>query len=232
MGGLPRGVRCWGRCGLAVGIAVVHVLVYGVAATAVEDSPATDGDLANDVVVLEPSEVALIDSGEPEPAQDVESPSGMFGDEAPSEPTRVEELVELRDASTEAWLNDDGSVSMTSYLAPQFFQRDGSTEWERIDTTLVADVGSESRRVRSRANSWETSFGATSSPEGMQRISLGEHMVTFSPVDAVAVTPVADGSMVTYEGLWPETDAVYTVSSIGVDEKLILYSAAAPSTFG
>ncbi len=43
--------------------------------------------------------------------------------------------------------------------------------------------------------------------------------------------PVAEGTTVAYGGLWRSTDAVYQVSAVGVDERLVLHGPDAPTVF-
>jgi hypothetical protein len=174
----------------------------------------------------------------PEPVRVVPvAPEGRFGESDRAvdqglgiEPVRVRELVDARTASSDSWVNDDGSLSVRSFAVPRYYQAEGESAWVDIDTTMVADESAKGR-MRSKANRWSTSFGASGSPEGMQRLDLGKSKIMFSPIDARDVQPLTAASTVTYAGLWPETDAVYVVSAVGVDERLVLRSAGAPSVF-
>jgi RHS repeat-associated protein len=150
--------------------------------------------------------------------------------EAREEPVRVEELVESRSATSDAWLMSDGSLSVESYAVPRYFRSDRSTGWERIDTTLVPDDGADGR-VRSRANSWVASFGASNAADGMQQVVIGGTTISFSPIGASEAKPEAKGSTATYRELWKGTDVVYDVSAEGVDERIVLLSADVPSLF-
>lgn len=102
--------------------------------------------------------VPLLRSPAPE-RESVVAPEGVFagGAGGPLEEAgvavRVEELVEARSAASDAWLMSDGSLQVESYAVPRYFQSDRSSEWLKIDTTLVPDVESEGR-FRSNANDW------------------------------------------------------------------------------
>lgn len=179
----------------------------------------------------ERKEVALIESPEPE-SSTPSTPKGRFG---PSEPPlkgkRVSEETEKRTATSDEWLNDDGTRSITAYAVPHYFQPRGSSDWKPIETELVADKDRPGR-VRSKANRWSVSFGTAGDSEGMQQIELDEGTIGFSPIDADAmVEPITKDSTVTYPGLWPSTDAVYAVSSVGTDERLVLKAPEAPTSF-
>jgi RHS repeat-associated protein len=158
-------------------------------------------------------------------------PEGRFStDDSMVKSVPVEELVSERTAMTDSWLDADGTRSVTSYFLPHYFQASDSAGLLPIDTTLVPDEKVPGR-VRSKANSWSTSFGASTAAEGMQRFDLGKSPISISAVAASEVKPEVSGSSVSYAGLWNATDAVYVVSPIGVDERLVLHSAAAPTRF-
>jgi hypothetical protein len=163
---------------------------------------------------------------------DAEVPSGGFGAEELAAPEPVAPLPELQQADTEAWRNDDGSVTVTTYALPRFFRTaESEGDWERIDTSLVPDTDYPGR-FRSAANEWEVSFGPTGSELGFQRFELeGGISVVVEPVGALASTPTVDGSSVRFTEVWPTTDVEYLVSAVGVDERIVLRSAQGPASF-
>ncbi len=235
MRGGVRGGRVWLRClcVVAVGLPVVMAPTSPTSFARSDDEVPGEREISDSQSESEPlpspDDVAVLESPPPVDVEPV-VPDGRFGGPEPvREPVRVEELVDARTGSSDSWLNDDGSLTVTTYALPRYFQPVGSSEWVAIDTSVVPD--NVEGRVRSKANEWSASFGGSTTPEGMQVFSLGTHTIAFSPVGALEVKPVAKESSVTYERLWPETDAVYTVSAIGVDEQLVLHTAAAPTRF-
>jgi RHS repeat-associated protein len=155
-------------------------------------------------------------------------PEGRFEVGAPVEAKRIDEMLSERSASSETWRYDDGSIVVSTYAVPKFFQPKGETGFVEIDSNLVIDGD----RLRSSANRWEVSFGASGAKEPMQQFVLDSGIIGFDPVGAdFGVTPVADGTTVVYRGLWRATDAVYQVSAVGVDERLVLHGPDAPTTF-
>lgn len=202
---------------------------------------------------VEPSRVAPLSSPPPVPLlPDV--PDGVF-EGAASDVAPVEELVDARTALSDTWVNSDGSLTVRSYALPRYFKGDGDVGFIPIDSSLVSaadvndrtprDVSGSSpvdeepsgavddggERFESAANSWTVSFGESTSLAGMQVFELGEGSISLTPVDANESKPVVEGSSVTYSSLWTEVDAVYLVSSVGVDERLVVRSAAAPTLF-
>lgn len=214
-----RGRRACRRTGAAVVMAVVAGLLPAGPEPAIAATPPASVD------------VALIESPAPERAEP-SIPEGRFGSsDGTADRTRVRELVDGRSATSDVWEHSDGTLSVRNFVVPRYFQPEGSSEWQRIDTKLVPDEGRDGR-VRSKANRWSVSFGPSDAAEGMLVFDLEGHAVSFRPLDAVrSVAPVADDSTVTYEGLWPATDAVYEVSATGTDERLVLQSADAPNRF-
>lgn len=187
--------------------------------------------LAQEEPVEEPErhEVALIESPPLEVVEPV-VPEGRFGPE-PEVPEAVTELVEARSARGEVWVNEDGSRTARSFVVPRYFQAEGSSEWLPIDSTLVVD---EARPgwVRSAANDWAVWFGPSGAAEGMQQVEFDGAVISFVPVGGdPGVVPVTEGSTATYVGLWPGVDVEYVVSGLGVEERIVLGSAEAASSF-
>ncbi len=178
------------------------------------------------------TDVALIASPETERAAPL-APVGRFGpsDSDRSRVTKVAESVEKRSATSDEWLNSDGTRSITTYALPRYYQAAGSEAWSPIDTVLVAD---ETRTgwVHSNANRWTASFAAAGPEVGTQRVEVDGYAISFAPIGAnEQATRATDGSAVTYDDLWRETDAVYLVKPTGTDERLVLKSADAPTSF-
>ncbi|CAN5548664.1 hypothetical protein BH20ACT2_BH20ACT2_02210 [soil metagenome] len=142
-------------------VLVVLAMVVGAMATAM---PAEAQERGPDRgVAATPEEVEVIESPpsqRPAPA----APVGRFGPPGPTrKPSPVEELVERRTATSDAWVNSDGTRSVTVYDLPRYFQGRGSEEWLPIDTTVAPDPDRPDRVV-STANSWSVSFGSAGAP--------------------------------------------------------------------
>ncbi|MGK2958042.1 MAG: hypothetical protein ACSLFB_06525 [Acidimicrobiales bacterium] len=224
MSGRQHCVRKW----LALAIIVLTVAL----ATPVTPATAAIGEGPGRGKEVNGSEkVAHIES--PNPKDSLPTvPEGRFG---PSEPAskrkRGVELTEERTAISDAWSNSDGTRSIRTYAVPHYYQPQKSSKWVPIDMELASD---ESRpgRVRSKANQWAVSFGPAGSSEGMQQFHLDGPIVSFSPVGAdPSVKPLTKDSTATYTDMWPATEAIYAVSAVGVDERLVLKSPSAPTSF-
>ncbi len=174
--------------------------------------------------------VALTSSPKPE-RREVAKPQGRYEASARPQPKPVSEQTDRRSAKAEVWVNDDGTRSVRQYLLPHYFQAEGSTVWEPIDTSVVSDDANPGW-VRSKANSWTASFAPAGPSAGTERFAVDGHVIEFKP-RAVneSATPVVEASTVSYSSLWQDTDVVYEVRSTGTDERLVLGSAAAPSSF-
>lgn len=189
----------------------------------------------------QPEQQAAIDSADvapltsPEPREDGSSvPAGRFGpsDSASVRPERVRELPEQRTATTDTWENADGSRSVTVSSTSRYYQPVGSLEWLPIDTAIVRD---SDRRgwLRSSANRWTAYFGPSDAAEGMLQVETDGTTVGFVPVGATeGAVPASRGSSASYAELWSDTDVIYTVTPVGTDERIVLHSPSAPTSFG
>src|SRR6478752_6792165 len=72
--------------------------------------------------------------------------------------TPVRELVGERTASSETWLNADGTRTLQSYREPKFYEPQGSKGFVVIDSSLVVD-DAHPGWVRNAGNSWSARFG-------------------------------------------------------------------------
>jgi hypothetical protein len=206
-------------------------LVFAVAVSPVP--PAAQPPSAPSEPVVERERVALI--GSPAPAVEVPAvPQGRFGSPGGREGRRrVRELTEQRSATSEVWVHSDGTRSVRVHSEPRYFlpRGGGDRSWRPIETVVVADPD-RAGWWRSKANRWSVSFGPAAADAGMLVFDLEGGAVSFAAVGANAgVVPDPVGSTVTYAGLWPEVDAVYAISAVGVDERLVLGSAGAPTVF-
>lgn len=161
------------------------------------------------------------------------------------------ELVSRRTATSDTRLNRDGSLTTRQYAQSHYYP--AGTTWRQIDNTLVRDlepgrspyplvrpfaptsvVVASDVRYTVRANAWQTTFAATTSPDGMLRIEQDGERVAFSPVGGAKVLPdVTTDAMgrevVRYEGVWPGVSLVYAVNGDEVKESIVLDRAGAQS---
>jgi hypothetical protein len=133
------------------------------------------------------------------------------------------EVVERRDAVSDVFANADGTDTVVMHGEPVHFQRDGSSLWENIDNSIVADP-ERPGWVRNAANDWTVHFGPVG-PGGTGGIEMETdagvaRWAPDLPVGAAAVAPVVAGSgdesTVTYPAVWPGVDVVYSVSNTRV----------------
>ena len=113
---------------------------------------------------------------------------------------------------------------------PQNYQPSGSTTFVPIVTTLKADP-TAAGRWQSTANTWTASFGSSGAATALVQVTGTAVPLGFTAVGASSVAPSVSGSTATYTGLWPDVNATYVVTTTGVNENLVLTSAAAQSTF-
>ncbi len=150
---------------------------------------------------------------------------------APEDRKPVRELVERRTATTEWWLNNDGTVTKRSFDRPKYFDAGGG-KFEAINTKVIVDA--------TRPGSFTNVAGAqrfTFSPirangdGGVEITTPGRDPIRFWPsfakptgkdgvVPVVGVGPRAN--TVTYTDVAPGVDLVYSVEVTGLVERIVL----------
>ena len=105
--------------------------------------------------------------------------------------------------------------------------KDRGGAWQPIDNHVVRD---RAGRFSNVANEWGVVFDTMGPGRGVS-FTAPEGTARFWAEGAAAVDPVVepDGASVRYPEVFPATDLVYTVTGAGVEELLVLKSAAATS---
>ena len=169
------------------------------------------------------------------------SPSASFPDPSVGivhDSSRVREIVEARTASSERWLNVDGSFTEVVHSEPVFYRPAGSSVFVPIDGRVVADSVWPGW-FRNAGNSWSVWFGplvsSGSGASGGVVIEANGVVVASAPVSSMSgrIDPVVDGEagVVTYRNVWPNVDVRYSVRSFGVKEDLVVTGPISQSSF-
>lgn len=145
-------------------------------------------------------------------------------------PSSSTEVVGDRTADSTTFANPDGSNTSVMSSVPVHYQ-DARGAWQNIDTAVHPDPATRGVLV-SGANSFKATFSSLGA--GGVSISTPSGPVAFNPTGAAAVAPTvspSDPSTVVYPNAWADVDLTYKVTSSGVEEHLVIKSAAAASTF-
>jgi hypothetical protein len=199
--------------------------------SAAQPAPAPQGDwpVGQKGVTAEAASHFVTPTSDKNTTQDLTTPN----------PTPVRELVEERTATSETWLNADGTRTLQAYREPKFFQPFGSKGFVPIDSSLVADE-THPGWVRNAANSWVARFGPLTQGgvpgESGVVVEAGGQTFSFTPqgMTASTVTPVVDAAVgtVTYPGVWPNVDVRYTVKPGAVKEEVVVNGPTDRASFG
>lgn len=138
------------------------------------------------------------------------------------DPVTSVELVSKREEFSTTYRNADGTESVEMSSMPVHF-RDEAGSWQRVDNRVVVD---ERGVLVSAANAWQVSFEPMTASGGVT-IDTSDGVVRFVAEGAAPdVVPVRepDGVSVRYRDVFPDTDLVYVVTGVGVEELLILKS--------
>ncbi|WP_377325659.1 hypothetical protein ACFJIY_11230 [Pimelobacter simplex] len=114
-----------------------------------------------------------------------------------------------------------GTFKLEAHREP--VRTDINGDWEPIDTSLeVAADGS----ISPRAITIAVEFGAGGSNE-MVTAGAGDHSIAFTWDDGTLPDPVVSGSEVTYPGVRPDVDLVFTAHPDGFTHALVVKTPAA-----
>jgi hypothetical protein len=130
-------------------------------------------------------------------------------------------VVQDRDYFQESYLNPDGTSTVVMSTEVMNVP-DESGAWVRPDDAL--DVGSGSVTTV-RANPIEPHFQPRADAQGFLRIGRGRETVDFSLVDAAPSQIVRGDGTVTYPGVFPGVDLLYTVTAGGLQKEFRLARA-------
>jgi RHS repeat-associated protein len=122
--------------------------------------------------------------------------------------------------------NADDTVTVRLYLHPAFRRYHG--EWQKIDTQIRA-TGDGDEPAAADGALRPVFFGST--PESLLRVELDQGDVRFAADGLDVSSPEVDPTTITYRDVATATDLRYGVSAAGIDQRIVLRSAAAPTEF-
>ena len=167
-----------------------------------------------------------------QPTPTLPAAKGFSADSSQKAPRPVAEIVSSRTATSTTWKNDDGSITVKSFVTPQFYKPSPTADWAPIDSSLGV-APDQPDRVQSGANTWKVSLGAAGDPNGFEQITLPDGRISFIPegISDPKLVPAVSGSTATYAGAWPNVDIVEHVAADTVAEDLVLKGPGAPSSY-
>ncbi len=155
-------------------------------------------------------------------------------EQAPAAPARgfdratSRELPGSRDEHTRRFTNTDGTETTEFSASPLHYRKTDGT-WAPIDPALTPDGAG----WRTTADSAEVKIAGTSDARELVKLSLdADHAVAYGLEKPVAVAAKADGTTVTYPGVWPHADVRLEPRGGGsVKETIVLHHRDAPQAF-
>jgi large repetitive protein len=158
---------------------------------------------------------------QPGPAKTAKMPDDRSFDQVKSK-----RVAAAATADSDIFQNADGSFTRRVYSGPHNFKgSDGS--WTPIDTSVAKQSDG---RWHESANAVGVDYGASADDGSLVSVTVdASHAVALGLQGAAAVTPKVSGSMLTYPSVLPGTDLALTTLPTGVEQSLILRSAAASS---
>jgi hypothetical protein len=141
-----------------------------------------------------------------------------------------EEVVSMRTATSETFLNPDGSYETRLYTQPIFYRSGDS--WEPIDNSLVPS-GDSDFALENEANSFHVHFKGSLSDGFMKfRPSGNRPPVSISLEGSKKPEMVRRGANgLIYKGARSHADLRYDMISSGVKETIVLKDSSAPSIY-
>jgi hypothetical protein len=130
----------------------------------------------------------------------------------------VSEIPEKRTEYAKVFKNKNGAYTTLIFATPiHYLDQEG--EWQDIDVNII--------NKQAAGVSFLAKFGETPSLE----FTAAETQIKLEPQNVNAVSGKVEGSQITYVGAYDSTDIRYSVGATQVEEKIILKSRAAPSSF-
>ena len=130
------------------------------------------------------------------------------------------------DQHTRMEIEDSGQCRLIAQRGLHYFDRD-TNQFEDYVHRVDRDASVPNFALRIKAEHWSR-FGLG----GRFRFGLATgKFLTCTPQGAAAVAPVAEGPVVTYNGVWTSTDLTYRVFPEGVKETIKLNAPDAPTEF-
>ncbi|MBQ8209583.1 MAG: RHS repeat protein, partial [Clostridia bacterium] len=179
--------------------------------------------------------------------------------ETEEEASIIAEDEAKRDENTKHYLLSDGSYNAVVYPVPIHYQKDGETEWDEIDNTLIevsdeneneyfipeaspidvkfAKYGDSDNLVRYKVNGYEISWSYEDGDFGLfqkhSKMSKNSKKKAKINNDAKIPTDVLENieSSAQYDHFYDNVDIEYTVTSEGVKENIILNKKSAQNVF-
>ncbi len=145
------------------------------------------------------------------------------------DPATSERDAKKSTATSDYYVNEDGSTTIRHYTGRTNFKADDGT-WQPIDTTLVKD---EEGRFEQKANSLDVDFAPNGADEELASVGLGSGRALayeLSGAAEVAAAKGADGTVV-YPGVLPDTDVQLVPIADGFKENIVLRSPDAADSW-
>ncbi len=125
------------------------------------------------------------------------------------------------------WTTDSaGLVTQQFFAVPMFRKNNG--HWQPVDSTVRPDT-EPGFPLASSGSVRPLHFGSTSA--AIYRLDLDGGSVTLSSPDLALGVPALQGNSVSYAAVTRSTSLSYSVTPAGLQEKLLLLSADAPTSF-
>ena len=161
------------------------------------------------------------------PAPQALRDSGRRPIAAPS-PTVVKELLNLRTATSSTFQLSNGARRAEISAVPIHWQ-DAQGNWRNFDTSLVA--GSASGSFTTKATPFGVNLLANPAGGAAASLSYGGYTIGFALSGASESGGTTSGSALTFPAIAGDASESYKIIPAGLEQSLVLSSAAAPNSF-
>ncbi|KEZ48577.1 hypothetical protein AZ46_0216830 [Metabacillus indicus LMG 22858] len=138
---------------------------------------------------------------------------------------KIAEIKEKRTKNSRTWKNSDLSESIEVFPVDVHYQEPGKKEWKEIDNDVTEQISTPEDKVtfkyQNKANKYKASFGKDASKE-IFKMKQGSYHLSYSIREASPSKPVGKDQFITYEKIFPNIDAKYTIRANGVKEDFII----------
>ncbi|RIV26398.1 RHS repeat protein [Alicyclobacillaceae bacterium I2511] len=146
----------------------------------------------------------------------------------PSPSSTPQELLGLRTANSQTFLNPNGTFTTDVYTTPQFY-KDETGHWQSIDNSLVQGTDANFP-YHNAANGFEVAFAGKAQSSNMMQFSVDGDSIDMGLNHATNVSSTVQGNGISFTGALNNTNLSYDMLPDGVKESIILNSASAPNS--
>lgn len=140
------------------------------------------------------------------------------------------ELTSKRTKYSTRYLNPNGSFTEEIFLEPQFYKDLTDKKWKKLDNNLKVS-SKDASKLENTSNDFKVSFASEAKSNEVVSVEKDGKKIALVPIGGKATKGTIKNNEITYDDMFNNTDAKYTVQGDSLKEDLILNSYSNQNTF-